>query len=52
MPAHTHTHTHTHTQTHTVRRERLGKELSSFGGVIFVRADNDKINTLANIRGK
>jgi hypothetical protein len=46
------TYMHTHTHTCAVRRESLGKELSNFGGVIFVKAGNDKINSIQDLKGK
>ena len=36
----------------TMINSRQGKALKSFGGVIFTTAYNDKINTLADIKGK
>jgi len=36
----------------TIINSRQGEALMSFGGVIFTRADNDAINSMADIKGK
>ncbi len=36
----------------TMINSRQGKALKSFGGVIFTLIDNDKVNTLADVKGK
>lgn len=36
----------------TMINSRQGKPLKSFGGVIIVSADNDEINTMADLKGK
>jgi twitching motility protein PilJ len=36
----------------TMINSRQGKPLSAFGGVIFTQADNDSINSLADLKGK
>jgi len=36
----------------TLRRKRQGQELNSFGGIIFVRADNTEVRSISDIKDK